>query len=154
MAGEIKKGSNRAKAQPFIEGFAARGYSANRALKELQKMGLGYRRTDFLADYRKALGKEKAKDVGKYIRRDRYPTEASIVSDNRDWRRNYNHMVVYDIQDKDTGVIERKHIYVSSDELRTRGTIENEAVDIISTHLDSYNSSLVGVMYLYTVKGR
>jgi len=146
----IKKGSNRAKAQPFLERLAAEGYSANKALLKLREMGLGYKRADFLADWREVKGKQTAKAVGKYVGLDRYPGPACEVTTNRFQRRKYNYVVNYTVTNLETGQEDYKHYIVQTDQRLTRHTIEETALEGISENLDRYGYSLKSFHYSYT----
>ena len=56
------------------------GLSASRFIKDMKGIGLSYRRTDMLADWRSVGNIEQKKDLLKYVRRDRYPAEKSLAS--------------------------------------------------------------------------
>jgi hypothetical protein len=150
MPKRVEKGTIRAQAQPIMEGLAARGVSANEALKTLREMGLGYRRTDFLADYRTYTGREKAKDVAKYIRKDRYPTAATMVADVRNLKDKYQAHVTYTYFDKTTGEEKRDYVYIGSENLMTPGEVESIASDLLSNYADSYNVQITALRYNFT----
>ena len=147
MPKRVKRGTVRATAQPFLEAFAAQGLSANEALRRLREMGLGYRRQDFLNDYRTYTGKEKAKDVAKYIRKDRYPTEAVMTPDVRNLKNKYQSLIVYEYQDLRTGEIKTKNFYIGHDRHLMVGTIEQIAGELITDNLDTYNARLISYGY-------
>lgn len=147
MPERVKKGTVRAMAQPFLEAFAAQGLSANEALRRLREMGLGYRRQDFLNDYRTYTGREKAKDVAKYIRKDRYPTEAVMFPDVRNLKNKYQSLIVYEYQDLTTGEIKTKNFYIGHDRPLMVGTIEEIAGKLITDNLDTYNARLISYGY-------
>lgn len=147
MPKRVEKGTVRATAQPFLEAFAAQGLSANEALRRLREMGLGYRRQDFLNDYRTYTGKEKAKDVAKYIRKDRYPTEAVMTPDVRNLKNKYQSLIVYEYQDLRTGEIKTKNFYIGHDSTLMVGTIEQIAGNLITDNLDTYNAELISYGY-------
>jgi hypothetical protein len=150
MPERVEKGTNRAKAQPFLEGMAARGISANEALRTLREMGLGYRRTDFLADYRTYTGREKAKNVAKYIRKDRYPTQATMVADVRNLKDKYQSHVVYSYIDRRTGEEKTDYLFIGSEKPMMVGEIESVARDVLSNYADTYGVELTGLRYNYT----
>jgi len=56
------------------------GLSASKFIKDMQAIGLSYRRTDMLADYRSVGEIEKKEGVLRYVRKDRYPTTATMAS--------------------------------------------------------------------------
>jgi len=147
MPKRIKRKTPRAEAQTYMEGYAARGISANQALKNLRKMGLGYKRTIFLKDYRTYTGKEKAKDVAKHIRKDKYPTEATITPDVRNLKDKFQSLISYEYQDLATGEIKSKCFYIGHEQPIRVGTLESLGLNLVSEHLDEYNASLIGVSY-------
>lgn len=147
MPERVKRGTARAMAQPFVEAMARIGLSANEALGRLREMGLGYRRKDFLDDYRTYLGKEKAKDVAKYIRKDRYPTEAVMVPDVRNLKNKYQSMIYYEYLDMETNTVKGKSFYIGHDEPLTVGTIEEIAGKLISEHADEYKARVISYGY-------
>ncbi len=147
MPKRVKKGTVRAMAQPFLEAFAAQGLSGNEALRRLREMGLGYRRQDFLNDYRTYTGREKAKDVAKYIRKDRYPTEAVMFPDVRNLKNKYQSLIVYEYQDLRTCEIKTKNFYIGHDRPLMVGTIEQIAGELITDNLDTYNARLISYGY-------
>ena len=57
--------ANRAKAQPYVNQFAAQGITATEGMARLRAAGISYRRTDFLADVRYFSGAQRS---GNYIR--------------------------------------------------------------------------------------
>jgi len=149
----LKKRTIRSRAQPFVQRLAAEGISANKALKILQEQGLGYRRSDFLADYRKYRNKEKVKDFAKYIRNDRYPTEAVAIDSPLSFKRKYNHLIEYEFINLDTGKKDKKYIYISDDDLNTVGTIKRQALDALSEKADRSRLRITKLNYAGFVKG-
>jgi len=151
MPKRIKRKTPRAEAQTYMEGYAARGLSANKALKNLRKMGLGYKRTIFLADYRTYTGKEKAKDVAKHIRKDKYPTDAVMTPDVRNLRDKYQSLVKYVYYDRDTHRVEERNFYIGHDELITVRAIEETALKLIPEFADArgseYNVEVLSCTY-------
>ena len=63
-----------------MRGAFAEGLSASRFIRDMREAGLSYRRTDMLADYRSVGQIEQKKDLLRYVRKDRYPTEAVIAT--------------------------------------------------------------------------
>lgn len=150
---DLKKRTVRSRAQPFVQRLAAEGISANKALKILQEQGLGYRRSDFLADYRKYRNKEKVKNVAKYIRNDKFPTEAVAIDSPLNFKRKYNHLIEYEFINLDTGKKDRKNMYVTDDVLNTVGTIKGQALNALSEKADRSRLRILKVNYMGFVKG-
>jgi len=63
-----------------LRGAFAEGLSASRFISDMRKTGLSYRRTDMLADWRNVGQIEQKKDLLRYVRKDRYPTEAVMAT--------------------------------------------------------------------------
>jgi len=150
MPKRVQKGTVRAMAQPYLEAFASQGLSANKALRKLREMGLGYRRTDFLADYRTYTGREKAKDVAKYIRKDRYPTEATMFPDVRNLKNKYQSLIRYEYMDLRTGEVKTKSFYIGYDRPLTVGAIEDIAGRLVTEKADEYNARILSYGYCGT----
>jgi len=63
-----------------MRGAFRAGLSASRFIKEMREVGLGYRRTDMLADWRSVNELERKEGAVRYVRKDRYPTERTIAA--------------------------------------------------------------------------
>ena len=57
----------RGMAQAYLEPMFKEGYSTTDALNSLQDWGIGYRRTDFLADWRRISARPAREDLMKYV---------------------------------------------------------------------------------------
>ena len=141
MTQKVKRGTTRAKAQTAVKDFAEQGLSANEALRRLRKMGLGYRRTDFLEDLG-IISKEKKKDakVTTAARRRATPEVRNI-------RNKYYSLIHYQILDRVTGQVITKQIYISHDTPRTIGEIEKTAWEQLKENAENYNTRLLRVGY-------
>ena len=62
-----KMSEARGMAQAYLEPMFKEGYSSTDALSSLQDWGIGYRRTDFLADWRRISGRPAREDLMKYV---------------------------------------------------------------------------------------
>lgn len=56
------------------------GLSASRFISDMKAVGLSYRRTDMLADWRTVNQLEVKEGLLRYVRKDRYPTEKTIAA--------------------------------------------------------------------------
>ncbi|GAI52377.1 unnamed protein product, partial [marine sediment metagenome] len=54
--------------------------SASKFITDMREVGLSYRRTDMLSDWRSVNELEVKEGLIRYVRRDRYPTEKTIAS--------------------------------------------------------------------------
>lgn len=56
------------------------GLSATRFIKDMRELGLSYRRSDMLADWRSVNELEVKEGLARYIRKDRYPTTKTMAA--------------------------------------------------------------------------
>jgi len=63
-----------------MRGAFREGLSASRFIKDMREVGLSYRRTDMLADWRSINELERKEGAVRYVRKDRYPTEKTIAA--------------------------------------------------------------------------
>lgn len=56
------------------------GLSASRFIADMKAVGLSYRRSDMLADWRSVNQVERKEGALRFVRKDRYPTEKSIAA--------------------------------------------------------------------------
>jgi len=69
----------RAEVVARMRGAFREGVSASRFIRDMREVGLSYRRTDMLADWRSVSGLERKAGALAYVRKDRYPTETVIA---------------------------------------------------------------------------
>lgn len=134
--------SNRGLARNYLGGFLTQGYSANQTLRTLQDLGVGYRRTDFLADWREVAGKEAQKDVYKYLRKDLKPSVTSLVSTSESLSGEYAYFFKVKGIDRMTGESVEKDWRVSTDSLITREEAESDV-----EQLQEYITENTGIDY-------
>lgn len=79
-----------------MRGAIRKGLSASRFITDMRAVGLSYRRTDMLADWRSVAGLEVKEGLLRYIRKDRYPTERSIAA--VDWAVSKEYMYKVKVQ--------------------------------------------------------
>lgn len=72
------------------------GVSANRWIYSMREKGLGYARTQMLADYRNEFQIEQKKDLLQYVRKDRYPTDKIIATTT--WKLSKEFMYVVNLK--------------------------------------------------------
>jgi len=119
--------SMRGLARRFIPEMLRLGMSTNAGLNLLRSEGMGYRRTDFLSDWREAAGTERKRDPLRSIPKKYRPTEATIQRTDFEQVKkfNYNYKITgYDpILEKDI----EDFITVASDDILTMEEAEEEA---------------------------
>ena len=114
-------------ARRFIPEMLKMGLSASAGLNMLKGQGLGYRRTNFLADWREFAGTERKRDPLRAIPKKYRPTEATIQRTEFEQGKKFNYEYKvggYDnIQQKE--VVE--YITVASDDILSMIEAEQEA---------------------------
>lgn len=99
--------------------------SPTKALEYLRSVGLGYRRKEFLADWREILGIQKVKEWWKYTPKKYLPTEDEIVTTQLKLRTQYLYTarVTYVTRQGD---IESRYVSAGYDYLVAWGTAREE----------------------------
>lgn len=85
----IERMESIARARSYIR----KGVSATRWISEMRGKGLGYSKTTMLADYRTVLNIEKKTELLKYVRKDRYPTQAIYATTTWDLKKEFMYVV-------------------------------------------------------------
>ena len=120
---------NRGMARTYIPGLIRQGFSTGKALGFLKTLKLGYRKTDFLADWREKTGREKKQNLFKYIRKDYKPTSATISSTTDMLKGKYKYNFKITGRDYLTGEVSERDWSMSADKLLTRETAEQEVTE-------------------------
>jgi hypothetical protein len=121
----LRPSSARALAQSTVQRAAREGLGADRTLAALRSAGAGYRRQDFLADYRAAAGRERLVDPLRSLRRDRMPTEALMTAARRHQSQRY----MYTVELRVRGLDEPMYRSISTSRRLTRREAEERATD-------------------------
>lgn len=119
----------RAIGRSVIGSLFTAGYSANAALRLLMHEGVGYRRTDFLADWRELVGVAQKvrffQEMPDYVR----PTRAMMTPVVRKTGEKYNYTFRVSLYDPATDTFLDPHDYtVATDRLLTKGEAEEELI--------------------------
>ena len=116
----------------YLAGLVDRGLSANASLKLLRMAGLGYRRQDFLRDYKEWRRLGELKETFKYIPKSKKPTVGTITRTEESLTKEYSY--IFDVKGKDslTGRDKIIHWRHSTDDLITLA----EAEDIIDQYME------------------
>jgi len=121
----VKFGSVRWIARRVIPDLYKAFGSANRALSYLREKGLGYRRKDFLADWREILDFQKKKDTWKYVPKHRKLSEEPMTPVHYDMRHKYRWVAEVTYEDK-YGRKTVKNISVGFNDLVTPAKAEEQ----------------------------
>lgn len=146
-----KEFPNRGQAQPQLKKMVGEGLSTNRILKTLREAGLGYTYKHLANDIQKYKSYARAADVGKFLRKDYFPTKAALVEAWGDQKRNYLHRINFSFLDKTTGETTHMKYTFGTDERLNRGDAEEMAFNIVAERLDHYQSEIVKYGYQYTI---
>ena len=76
-----------------MRGAFRKGESASRFIQDMRAKGLGYRRSDMLADWRSVNQLETKKNLLQYVRKDRYPTVKTIAAVTWNMSKEYMYVV-------------------------------------------------------------
>lgn len=112
-----------------MRGAFRKGLSVSRFIADMKAVGLSYRRTDMLADWRSVAGLERVEGALKYVRKDRYPTEKVIASQT--WALSKEYMYVVKVKTQlrpDEPVVEHK-VNIQSDVPMTPAMVEAMVIE-------------------------
>lgn len=114
-------------ARRFIPEMLRLGMSATAGLNLLRAEGMGYRRTDFLKDFRDLAGVERKRDPLRAIPKKYRPTEATIQRTDFEQRKKFNYNYKIEGYDIITQEETETFITVASDDILTMEEAEREA---------------------------
>ena len=134
----------RAFAQSFVKKAALEGLSANTSLGILRKVGLGYRRTDFLADFRLYKKIPKLSDALKHIRKSYRPSKGMFLQPKKWMSRKYAFTTKFKVFKPETGETFNISSRVSSDRILTRGGAERKAIQQVKEAFDRSKFEITG----------
>jgi len=112
-----------------MRGAFREGLSASQFISDMASVGLSYRRTDMLGDWRSVNELEKKEGVIRYVRKDRYPSEASIASVTWETSKEYMYKVKVQSTIRPGEPITERFVNIMSDVPMTPGMVEAEVVD-------------------------
>jgi len=116
------------RALPFIESGLSRGMSTTVLQRELAANGLGVRRSDLLEAVRSIRGTEQAADRLRSVRLDLRPDPARMPHSRTRQLREYSFRVRVQGINPETGEQQSRYFQVATDDLLTRGEIEEIAL--------------------------
>ena len=143
--GNLSSSAVRNLAQNLFSGFYDRGISANKALQELKDLGLGYRRTDFLADYAQGKGTFELKTRVRFTGLDNVPSEKILSPKYFGTPDKYSFVFKYSGQDTTTGEDTSGYFFYHRNSLDTRSNMEDDAMDWLSNQSENYGVDVSSV---------
>ena len=127
--GRLTSAAIRSLARNLFPAFYERGISANQALQELREAGLGYRRQDFLADFRQGKSIYDSETRVRFVNRDKVPSEGILESMYHGVPDRYSFVFRATGTNLETGESEDRYFFYHRNSLDTRGNMEGEALD-------------------------
>lgn len=114
-------------ARRFIPEMLRLGMTTTAGLNLLCVEGMGYRRTDFLADWREFAGTERKRDPLRAVPKKYRPTEATIQRTDYTQRKKFHYNYKIEGYDIITGEDTETFVTVASDDLISMEAAEEEA---------------------------
>lgn len=132
-------------ARNLFPGFYERGISANQALSELRQSGLGYRRRDFLNDFRIGESSFDQASKVKYVGEEKTPSEGILEPLYHGVPDKYSFVYKATGTDLNTNEPDERYFFMHRQSIDTRGNMEEEASSWYSDHEDQYQFSVDNV---------
>jgi len=128
-----------------MRGAYKEGISASTFIEAMKAVGLSYRRTDMLGDWRSVNEIEKKADVLKYVRKDYLPTKAAIAEVS--WKLSAEFMYKVRVQSRlsPTEPIGDHFVNIMQDRLMTPAEIEGLAWSLVGEQSPKRIGEVVGV---------
>ena len=123
-AGEIRSETIARMRVAFREGL-----SATRFIGEMKTVGLSYRRTAMLADWRSINELEQKKDLLKYVRKDYYPTEKTMAAVSWELSQEYMYKVKVSSRIQPGAPLTERFVNILSDVPMTPGQVSESVVE-------------------------
>lgn len=125
--GKLSGDAIRGLARNLFPGFYERGLTANQALSELRASGLGYKRQDFLNDFRIGESRYDFETRIKFTNLDANVTERSLFPEYHGVPDKYSFVFRAEGVDPLTGEERQQYFYYHTDSLLTRRELEDKA---------------------------
>lgn len=146
--GKLTGEAIRGLARGLFAGFYEKGLSANKALEVLKSEGLGYRRQDFLNDFRVGLGRYEQAIKVRFVNRDAVPSEGILESQYHGTPDRYSFVFKASGYDPVSGEERDLYFFMHRGSIDTRGNMESEASDWLSEQPDAYPLEIESVNLL------
>ncbi|GAJ13012.1 unnamed protein product [marine sediment metagenome] len=131
-------------AQSFLRSGGREGIGANTLLNTLRETGLGYRRTDFLSDYRNYQRIPVQYDQMKYVGGDKRLANYNYIELPRFQKANYAYVVDVKVRDPATGREFDMRTTVSSDMALTRRQSNEAGLEGVLPAIDQSKFDIIG----------
>lgn len=137
---KAKSGYVRGLARNFFSKLYEMGLSANKALSWLRERGLGYRRQDFLKDYRNGKSNWEQASRVRFLNLDKTPNESTLAPEYHGVPDKYSFVFHYTRQGDEEGSEVESYFYWHTNEIITRREMEQKALDYLVENEDKYRS--------------
>lgn len=145
LLGKLAGDAIRNLARNLFAGFYERGISGNQALRELQDLGLGYRRGDFLADYREGLTNYDHATSIRHVGLENTPSERALEPLYHGVPDKYSLVFKVEGTDLSTGESGERYFFYHRNSLDTRDNMEQEALDWFGEQASRYGFEASGI---------
>lgn len=143
--GNIIGGSIRALARNLFPGFYERGISANKALAELRDLGLGYRRQDFLNDFRVGASLFDQATKVRFVNEDKTPSQGILQPLYHGVPDKYSFVFKASGTSLEDGSSQDQFFFYHRNSLDTRQSMEEDAQDYFSSRSGAYGLDVESV---------
>jgi len=131
-------------AQSFLRAGAREGLGASQLLNTLKEAGLGYRRKDFLSDYRNYQRIPVQYETMKYVSDDKRLANYNYIETPRFQKGNYAYVVDVKVRDPATGREFDMRTTVSSDAALTRRQASEAGIEGVEPSIDFSKFDVIG----------
>ena len=105
------------------------GLSASRFIADMREVGLSYRRTDMLADWRSVGNIELKAELLRFVRKDRYPTDRIIATSTWNLSKEFMYVVRVKTQLRPDEPVKEHNVNIQSDAPMTPAMIEARVIE-------------------------
>ena len=138
IIGDLLPQSRRDLAYNLFSGFFERNLSANQALQELKDQGLGYRRADFLVDYKTALASYDQASQIRHLQPGKVASDDILEGKYFGVPDKYSILFQYEKTDPTTGEKDTGYMFYHRNSLDKNGNMSDDARDYLESESDAY----------------
>lgn len=140
--GKLTGAALRNAAQNLFSGFYERGLSANQALNILRDQGLGYRRQDFLNDYRVGESRYTGATRVRFVAGGNVPSESILEPDYFGTPDKYSFVFKATGKDIVSGEDKTQYFFQHRNSIANRQSMEDDARDWMDEETNTYGISI------------
>ena len=140
--GHLTGAALRNAAQNLFSGFYERGLSANQALNILRDQGLGYRRQDFLNDFRVGENRYQGATRIRFVAGGNVPSESILEPDYFGTPDKYSFVFKAEGKDIATGEGKEQYFFQHRNDIANRQSMEDDAANWLEDESNTYGMSI------------